>query len=101
MTCIATRWLRVVQILTIGALIVLVLADGVVAQENTTPTPAVTEEVWFEATIPGDALRGPVFLGLFRIVWEEGAGSRFQEDAPGVVRAPRPAPRLSLSRLES
>jgi quercetin dioxygenase-like cupin family protein len=86
MTSIATRWFRIAGFLTIAALMAQVLAADVVAQESATPVSAVTEETWFETTIPGDALPpgGPVFLGLFRIVWDEGAGYRFQEDAPGV-----------------
>ena len=87
MTSIATRWFRIAGFLTIAALMAQVLEAGVLAQESATPVSAVTEEVWFEATIPADALppSGPVFLGLFRIVWEEGAGYRYQENAPGVA----------------
>jgi len=66
--------------------VVPMLSASVAAQETGTPTAGITEETWFEATIPADALPsgGPVFLGLFRIVWDQGAGYRFQESAPGV-----------------
>jgi hypothetical protein len=69
------------------ALSVLLTSAGVAAQETGTPTAAVTEEVWVDVTVPAEALppSGPVFLGLFRIAWDEGAGYRYQEDAPGVA----------------
>jgi mannose-6-phosphate isomerase-like protein (cupin superfamily) len=66
---------------------VLGAAEAATPGPPSTPTAGITEETWFETTIPADALppSGPVFLGLFRIVWEEGAGYRYQENAPGVA----------------
>lgn len=81
------RWLRVAAMLTMLALVVPALATDALAQDAGTPVAAVTEEVWVETTVPAEALppSGPVFLGLFRIVWEEGAGYRYQEDTPGIA----------------
>jgi mannose-6-phosphate isomerase-like protein (cupin superfamily) len=86
MALASSRWLRFTIILTMAAVLTPMLTTDVVAQDDGTPV-AATEEVWFEATVPAEALpqTGPVFLGLFRIVWDEGAGYRSQEDAPGVA----------------
>jgi mannose-6-phosphate isomerase-like protein (cupin superfamily) len=87
MPSILATWPQLARALLGCALSVLLTSAGVAAQESGTPTAALTEEVWVDVTVPAEALppSGPVFLGLFRIVWEEGAGYRYQEDVPGVA----------------
>ncbi len=87
MPSILATWPQLARALLGCALSVLLTSAGVAAQESGTPTAAVTEEVWVDTVVPAEALppSGPVFLGLFRIAWDEGAGYRYQEDVPGVA----------------
>ena len=80
------RWPSLVLALVVGFFLVTKPVHHAAASDSATPTAGFVEEIWVDAEAPAGAQPGdgPQSLAVFRVVWDTGAGYRFQEKTPGL-----------------